>query len=185
MMRRPEAVPLTIAGIALLGMAATGAYNYHNIKQLNRYETADDGEKFSAAYEKKYLKYENLPQPAVTKVTLDVQLYPKQRRMLAAGRYDLRNDSGVPIQQIHLRDGDRDIQWLKLEIPGARLVSDDKTFGYRIYRFDTPLAPGATASLTFTSQLWRRGFKASQPDTDLIENGTFVNNFAFTPIIGM
>jgi ABC-2 type transport system permease protein len=176
---------LTIAGVALLGMVATGVYNYHNIKQLNRYETADDAEKFSANYEKKYLKYEKLLQPAVTKVTLDVQLFPRQRRLLASGRYDLRNNSGVPIQEIHLRDGDRDIQWLKLDIPGARLVSDDKMFGYRIYRFDTPLAPGATTQLTFASQLWRRGFKASQPDTDLIENGTFVNNFAFTPIIGM
>ena len=185
MMRRLEAVPLTIAGVALLGMAATGVYNYHNIKQLNRYETADDAEKFSADYEKKYLKFEKLPQPAITKVTLDVQLYPKERRLLAAGHYDLRNNSGVPIRDLHLRDGDRDIQWLKLDIPGARLVSDDKKFGYRIYRFDTPLAPGATTSLTFTSQLWHRGFKAFQPDTDLIENGTFVNNFAFTPIIGM
>jgi aminopeptidase N len=166
-------------------MAATGAYNYYNIKQLNRYETSDDAEKYSADYEKKYLKFEKLPQPAITKVTLDVQLYPKQRRLVAAGRYDLRNDTGVPISELHLRDGDRDIRWLKLEVPGAKLVSDDKKFGYRIYRFDTPLAPGATTNLVFASELWHRGFKAFQPDTDIIENGTFVNNFAFTPIIGM
>jgi ABC-type transport system involved in multi-copper enzyme maturation permease subunit len=185
MVRRPQPLALAIAGVALVGMAATGAYNYYNIKVLNRYVTADDSEKFSADYEKKYLKYETLPQPLITKVTMDVQLYPKERRLVANGRYDLRNDSGVPIRDLHLRDGDRDIQFLKLDVAGARLISDDKMFGYRIYRFATPLAPGATASVNFTSQLWHRGFKASAPATDLIENGTFVNNFAFAPIIGM
>ena len=31
--------------------------------------------------------------------------------------------------------------------------------------------------MTFTSQIWHRGFKADNPDTDVIENGTFANNF--------
>ena len=82
-------------------------------------------------------------------------------------------------------EGDRDVEWLKLDVAGARLVADDKQFGYRIYRFDAPLAPGATSSLTFNSRIWRRGFRAQTPATDVIENGTFVNNFAFAPIIGM
>ncbi len=183
--RHPGLVPLAIAGVALVGMAATGAYAYRNIKQINRYETSDDAEKYSADYEKKYLKYERLAQPIITKVTLDVQLYPKERRLLAAGRYDLRNDSDEPIRELHLRKGDRDVQFLKLDVSGARLVSDDTNFGYRIYRFDTPLVPGATARVIFTSQLWHRGFKAFASDTDLIENGTFVNNFSFAPVIGM
>ena len=70
-------------------------------------------------------------------------------------------------------------------LSGARLVSDDKKFDYRIYRFDQPLAPGASAVMTFSSQIWHRGFKAGAPDTDIIENGTFANNFQFAPLIGM
>ena len=31
--------------------------------------------------------------------------------------------------------------------------------------------------MTFTSQVWHRGFKANNPDTDVIGNGTFANNF--------
>ena len=58
-------------------MAATGAYAYYNIKVLNRYQTSDEAEKYSADYERKYLKYEKLPQPAITKVTMDVQLFPR------------------------------------------------------------------------------------------------------------
>ena len=49
-------------------MIGTGAYAYYNIKVLNRYQTSDEREKFSADYERKYLKYENLPQPSITAV---------------------------------------------------------------------------------------------------------------------
>ena len=183
--RHATAPSLAIAGLAAAGMAATGAYAYHNIKQLNRYETSDEAEKYSADYERHYLKYENLPRPVVTKVVLDVRLFPKQRKLEASGRYDLRNDSGVPISDIHIRQGDRDAEYLKLDVAGARLASSDKKFGYRIYRFDRPLAPGATTSLSFTSRIWHRGFPAGTPATDVIENGTFANNFGFAPIIGM
>ena len=176
---------IATAAVALVAMAATGAYAYHSFAQLNRYETSDDVEKYQADYEKKYLKYEHLPMPAVTRVTLDVQLYPKERRMVTVGRYDLQNKTNAPIDQIHVRSGDRDTKFLKLEVAGAHLVSDDPKFGYRIYRFDTPLAPGAKTALTFTSELWHRGFRALTPATDVIENGTFANNSDFAPIIGM
>jgi hypothetical protein len=176
---------LAIAGVALVAMAATGAYAWHNFAQLNRYETSDDVEKYQADYEKKYLKFENLPMPAVTRVTLNVQLFPKERRMITTGRYDLQNKTTRPIRDVHVRQGDRDTKFLKLAIGGARLIYDDPKFGYRIYRFDTPLAPGAVAAMRFTSQLWRRGFRAQSPATDILENGTFANNSDFAPIIGM
>src|SRR3954447_3862051 len=59
-MPRLASVPaLAIAGVALVAMAASGAYAYYNIKVLNQYQTRDEAEKFSADYERKYLKYEN------------------------------------------------------------------------------------------------------------------------------
>ena len=175
---------IAIILVAAVAMTATGAFAYYNIKVLNRYETSDDVEKYQADYERKYLKYQHLPMPVVTRVTLNVQLYPKQRRMVTNGRYELQNKTNAPIRDLHVRHS-RDTQFLKLAVTGARLVSDDPKFGYSIYRFDTPLAPGATSSLTFTSQIWHRGFEAGSPPTDVIENGTFANNFTFAPRIGM
>ncbi len=77
MRRHATATSLGIAGVAAVAMAATGVFAYHNIKQLNRYETSDDVEKYQADYERKYLKYEKLPQPSIAHVKLDVQLYPE------------------------------------------------------------------------------------------------------------
>jgi ABC-type transport system involved in multi-copper enzyme maturation permease subunit len=183
--RLAGAPALSIAGIAAALMLVSGAYAYYNIKVLNRYETSDQAEKYSADFERKYLKFENLPQPAVARVVLNVQLYPKQRMLVTNGTYGLVNNGNVPVNEIHVRKSDRDLEWLKLDVAGARLVSDDRKFGYRIYRFDRPLAPGATATLEFKSRIWRRGFRAGRPATDLIENGTFVNNYDFAPLIGM
>ena len=179
------ATSLSIIGLAGAAMVATGAYAYYNIKVLNRYETSDDAEKYSADYERKYLKFEKLPMPVVTRVTMDVQLYPKERRLVSTGNYDLLNKTSVPISDLHIRQGDRDAKFLDLKVAGAHLVSYDPKFAYRIYRFEQPLAPGATAQLSWKSQVWRRGFPAGTPATDIIENGTFANNFDFAPIIGM
>ncbi|MEE4316839.1 MAG: M1 family aminopeptidase [Erythrobacter sp.] len=166
-------------------MIGTGLVIHHNIKVLNPYETADEREARAAEYERKYLKYESLARPVVTDVAFDVAIYPEERRMTATGHYDLRNDSGQPIREVHIRQGDDATEFTRLDLAGAKLASHDKTHAYRIFRFDTPLAPGATTRLDFASQTWRRGFANGQAATDIVANGTFVNNFTFAPIIGM
>ena len=151
------------------------------IKQLIRYVTSDDVEKYQADYEKKYLKYEKLPQPSIEHVKLDVQLFPQQRRLIALGTYDLVKQHQDANPRRPHPPGEQDTVYDRLELSGAKLVSYDKRFNYRIFRFDQPLAPGGHATLAFKP----RGFRAGSPATDVIENGTFANNFDFAPIIGM
>ena len=183
--RRGIGAPVALALIAGVGMAATGVFAYQNIKLLNHYETPDEAEQRSADYERKYLKYENLDRPVVTHVALKVDLFPAERRMIVDGRYDLANHGNAPISDVHIRQTSPDTEYLALDLAGAHLVANAKADGYRIYRFDRPLAPGATSVMTFRSRLWRRGFRANTPATDILENGTFTNNFEFAPIIGM
>ena len=183
-----QRITLASGGIALaavVGMIGTGLFIHHNIKVLNTYQTADEREAETAAYERQYLKYETLPRPVVTDVEFNVDIFPDQRRMEVRGHYLLRNDTQVPIRDVHLRQRDDGLEFTRLELAGARLVRHDETHHHRIYRFATPLAPGATTRLDFTSQLWRRGFANGSVATDLVDNGTFVNNFAFAPTIGM
>jgi hypothetical protein len=177
--------PLGLIGAAVVAMIGTGSYAYYNFKILNRYETSDEAEKFLADYEKKYLKYENLPRPVVKSVELDVQIFPKDRRMEVIGSYQMRNETAAPIYEVHVRQDSRDVEYTKLVLSGAKLATDDKKFGYRIFRFDQPLQPGGEASLDFASRLHHKGFRNGAPATEVNLNGTFVNNFVFAPIIGM
>ncbi|MDC8753989.1 M1 family aminopeptidase [Erythrobacter sp. sf7] len=175
----------SVALAAVGGMIGTGLVIHHNIKVLNEYQTADEREAQTAEFERKYLKYEKLPRPVVTDVAFDVAIFPDERRMTVTGHYDLRNDTNAPIAEVHVRQGDSSVEFTRLVLAGAALASHDKTHGYRIYRFDTPLAPGGTTRLDFASQVWRRGFANRSAATDIVDNGTFVNNFTFAPIIGM
>ncbi|WP_296717439.1 M1 family aminopeptidase [Erythrobacter sp.] len=181
-------VTFASGGVALAAagtMIGTGLVINHNITVLNDYQTADEREALTAAYERKYLKYESLPRPVVTDVEFIVDIDPDQRRMDVRGHYLLRNDTQAPIREVHVRQGDDATEFTRLDVAGAKLASHDTEFGYRIYEFDAPLAPGATTRLDFTSLVWRRGFANGSAATDIVDNGTFVNNAVFAPIIGM
>jgi aminopeptidase N len=174
-----------IALAALAGMIGTGLVIHYNIKVLNRYETSDEAEARLADFERKYLKFADLPRPVVTDVEFDVAIFPDERRVDVIGHYDLRNDSGVPITEVHIRQGDPAVEYTRLELAGAELADHDKRHSHRVYRFATPLAPGATTRLDFTSRVWRRGFANRRAATDIVDNGTFLNNWVFAPVIGI
>ncbi|WP_409049639.1 ABC transporter permease, partial [Sandarakinorhabdus sp.] len=146
---RLRGVPLLLIGAGLAGSAATGAYVYQNTNVLNEYRNRDDAEIWQADLERAYLRYERLPQPRATAMVMTVDLNPAQRRFDASGRYTLVNDTGAPLETLHVRLSDRDTSLLKLVVPGTRVDRDDARFNYRILRFATPLAPGATTTLDF------------------------------------
>jgi len=180
-----KGVPGILVAIGLITAAGSGAYAFYNTNVLNEYRTREDREKMLAEYERKYLKYESVKQPSVTDIKLAIDLYPAERRMEARGRYALINDTGAPVSVLHVRFTNDDVRIVDLQVPGAKLESDDARNRYRIYRFATPLAPGATASLSFATQRWQRGFRANGDDTSTVANGTFLNNSDFAPQIGM
>ncbi|WP_027442695.1 ABC transporter permease/M1 family aminopeptidase [Erythrobacter cryptus] len=184
MARRITLPSAGIGAAALAGMVGTGLAIHHNIKVLNIYETADEAEARLAEMERKYLRYETLPRPVVTDVAFDVAIYPEDRRMTTSGHYELVNNSGVPIRELVLRQ-EQETAYPRLAIAGARMVQHDPRHGIRIYRFAEPLTPGARTRLDFTSEVWRRGFANREAATDIVANGTFVNNATFAPVIGM
>jgi aminopeptidase N len=182
---RLKGAPGLIGAAALILFVGTGAYAYYNTNVLNTYRTSIDNDEFLANYEKKYLKYEKLPQPTISDVKLKVALYPKETRALASGSYVLKNLTRQPISEVHVRQTNQDLEVLKIGFPGTSLKSEDKEFGYRIYRLDTPMAPGDTRTLSFETRRWQRGFRNGGNDTRLVPNGTFLNNTELMPAIGM
>lgn len=174
-----------IAGVALLLFTASGAYAYYNTNILNDYVTADEGEAMAVAFEKQYGKYIGLAQPTMTDLKLDVALYPEERRAVTKGRTVLRNMTTQPIRDIHVRWPSQQIALSNAAIVGARLVHNDSTHGYGIFKLDTPMQPGDERVLTFETRRWHRGFTNGGPSTRLVENGTFMTGQELMPTIGM
>lgn len=174
-----------LVAAGLMTTAATGASLYNQMNVVNTYRNEDAGEKLQVDYEKKYLKYETLKQPSLTDITLKVDLYPEELRADVSGSYRLVNDTGAPVETLHVRLFDNDTKLLEVGLPGAKLVSNDETYQHRIYRFDTPMAPGAETVLTFRTQRWHKALSTNGYGTRLVKNGTFLDNSEFAPNIGM
>lgn len=185
MPRRLVGSPGAIMLTAIVITAASGAYIYYNTNILNEYRTTEAAEKRLADYEKKYLKYEDVEQPAIRQITLQVDLFPDQKRAEFSGSYELVNDTDAPIETLHVRFNDPDVEIVKLDVPATSLEQDDPVMKYRIYRFDQPMAVGEKRTLSFQSRRQQKGFRASGQDMRLVRNGTFLNNGEFSPYIGM
>ena len=182
--RRLREGPGWVAGAALAGLAATGAYAFYNINVLNAYRSPLAGLTRTAALETKYWKHRDLPQPTVAAMTVSIELYPDERRAVTRGRYLLRNLTSQPIPDVHLRLLHDDLELTNAAVAGARLAVDDREHDYRIYRLDAPMQPGEERVLTFETRRWHRGFRNGSPNTRLVENGTFLDNHEITPVIG-
>ncbi len=182
---RLRGAPGAIAAAAALVFVATGSWVFYNTNVLNDYFTERDHERFMAEYERRHLVHATLPQPTITHVELDVELYPEQLRAEVSGRYMLTNETGEALEEVHVRSPDRRLKLREIELSGAELDHHDEDFDYRIYRLPGPLQPGDTLELTFRSQREVRGFPHANPDTRLVHNGTFLNNFEIAPVIGM
>ncbi|HET6431273.1 M1 family aminopeptidase [Dyella sp.] len=169
---------------AAVMLALSGGWIVYNTLVLND-GVRPDPDRYLAEYEQRYFKYAALPQPVVRHVELNVALYPERILADVRGSYRLVNETDRPIEQVHVRLLNSDIQLLGLDLPGARLERDDPVFHYRIYRFDHPMQPGEARVLRFHTRLQQVGFRASGTQTSIVSNGTQLDTVHATPRIGM
>lgn len=171
-------------GLSLAAFVALGGFIYVNTNVWNEYRTRIDDEKWQADYEKTLLPFENVPQPKIIAQTLEIDIQPHAPSLETKGSYVLENRTGAALKEIHVRF-DRDLMVKGLSIEGARPKKTYETFNYRIFAFDTPMAPGEQRKMSFITLRAQRGFPNSGQDTRVVDNGTFVNNLEIAPILGM
>lgn len=169
--------------VLVVGFAATGGFIYYNTNILNDYVTTLETEERQAEYEKKFKQYEFRTAPKIQAIYAEVDIFPASRDARLSGNYQMVNDSGVDISDIHFTI-DPDVDILRLEVPGSELVSTDDDFGYRVYRFASPLKPGDQLTVEFETEWTTRGFKNNGDTTSLLENGTFFYNYDMFPMVG-
>ncbi len=168
--------PAKIAmALGLLAFVSSGAWIYCNTNVLNHYRSSSDKLQQHADYEKKYAKYKDLPQPRITAVKADVDIYPYQRRLEIRGHYTLVNKHDTPISELHVNYTDG-FKLKSLDFAPHDTISEDKDLGYTIYRLKTPLAPGASMNFDFDMEYAPKGFTNSPEGTFLAHNGTFFNS---------
>ncbi len=175
--------PLLVTGlIALLVFVGSGAWFYYNTHVLNEFRTAKLQRQQQAAYERTYKKYEMLPQPKVSGVDVNVNIYPERRSFDASGSYTLVNHTSEPIPAIHVTGVQQSLDEIKFDRPFHQ-ASHDSRLGYWIFNLDQPVAPGESIKLSFRSSYTSKGFRDANNKNELAYNGTFFDRDYF-PLIG-
>ena len=182
--RRLRGAPGRLAGTVLLAFVAAGAYAYYNTNNLNEYRAESASEADAVEYEKKFGAYADLPQPMISDMTLDIALYPEERRAVTKGHYRLSNVTARSIPDIHIRVFGDGLELTSATIDSARSILSDTKHGYHIYRLDRPMRPGEERVLAFATRLSLRGFRNQPTNTRLVENGSFLNETHLTPRLG-
>jgi ABC-type transport system involved in multi-copper enzyme maturation permease subunit len=185
---RQRLTPAVVAlgGAAALATVALGGYIFYNTNVLNHYRTQHDRQLRLAEYEKRYKILAAVPQPKVTAVKVDVDVFPREQRVRMRGTLSLVNRNDRPVDAIYLffAQGEQLI-YNRLEFSSrAVLTREDREIGLRAYTLATPLAPGATIALDFDLELPTHGFQNTGSNTAVVYNGTFVNGDLVLPVIG-
>ena len=171
------------AGVAVVLIVALGGFIFYNTNILNDYVAGDEADAKQAEYEKRYGRYENIPQPSITAAQLRVEIHPDDQAVDLRGSYELVNRSDVAIDSIHIV--------LSPEIEARSLSFDrastavllDKELSYRIYAIAPPLEPGDSIQLGFDVAFRQRGFPNGGVQTDVVGNGAYFNRM-WLPFIG-
>jgi hypothetical protein len=169
--------------LSVAGFIASGAWIFYNTNVLNKYVPSDVAMDRQADYEKHYRKYKDLPQPRITDVRADVDIYPDQRRVAIRGRYQLENKTGLPLTELRLQVNP-DVETGYANLPPHQVVLDDKIAGFKVIKLAQPIAPGARLDLAFTVDVRHQGFTNSGAADSVNLNGTFFNNGEYFPHFG-
>ena len=172
---RLHAPTALMLGLGLCAFVGSGAWIYYNTNILNQFKNSTAQKIDQANYEKQYAKYKDAPQPRITAVQANVDIYPYQRKLEIRGHYTLVNKHDTPISELYLNFTDK-FTVKSLNFAPHDIVNADKELGFTIYKLKTPLAPGASMPFDFTLEYAPKGFTNSPEGTFLAHNGTFFNN---------
>lgn len=172
---RLRPAPAAVLVLGLLGFVGLGGFIYYNTHVLNTYTSHSENLREHADYEKLYAKDAAMPQPRITAVKANVEIYPYQRKLRIQAHYTLVNKLSVPVTELFVNYPDG-FAPKTLDFPAHTTVRFDKRLGVTIYKLDTPLAPGASMPFDFTLDYAPKGFTNETGETFLVHNGTFFNN---------
>lgn len=173
---------LLLGGLSI-ALVLVGGFIFYNTNLQNHYETSKVKEKQQVAYEQKYKRFKNRPQPRIANVKYTIDVYPSERNLIVNGDFVLINKTAKPIDSVHISLPNR--MEFALNLDRSKRILADSLLQYYIYKLSPALAPGDSLHLRFTTRKLTQGFENEVTFTKQInQNGSFFDNFDIAPQIG-
>ncbi len=124
-----------------------------------------------ARFQNKFQKYQHLPQPKISRVQLNLDLFPKENNFLAEGTYTLINKSARTVDTLMVKTGFDEITTFRLD-RGFTTVAEDSFLKFAVLKLQRPLFPRDSLKLEFkVENLPNTLF---QRNSNVLNNGTFL-----------
>ncbi len=172
-------VPLLLTSLVFLLM---GGWLFINTKIVNEFHTEKQVLKSQSEYEKRYKKYQKAPQPRVTDVEYEINLYPSDRKLNVHSKQWLKNKSAVNIDTIFFTLPTA--YETTVAINGAKHVINDTLHNFIALRLSSALKSGDSILVQYTSNYEAKGIENDVSNTAIVDNGSFFNNAELLPSVG-
>ncbi|MCE7993484.1 MAG: hypothetical protein HEP71_15965 [Roseivirga sp.] len=161
---------LGVALVLLFGIMGFSIY-IHKSEAMNL--TNSDQDRIFKAFEQEFAQYANEPQPRITDVNLQLDLYPKRNDFEAEGRYTLVNKTAEPINQLLVKTGFDEITDFQFSLP-ARQMALDSIMQFSVWQLSDRLSPGDSLIMSF--QIRNKPNSFFERNSNVLANGTFLGS---------
>jgi ABC-2 type transport system permease protein len=169
--------------VTLIAFASMGAFVFYNTNILNPYRTKANKELEQVQYEKKFAAFQQKPQLEVVDVDLHADIFPETQSLKESGTFTLRNRQKVAVSELLVQTSKLSkIEQLDFDRP-TTLTEYDALTETRIFHFTQPTEPLEEIHLKFAIAIKPRGFSNDEFSKIIVQNGTFIHNGDFTPVI--
>lgn len=171
-------IPFVVSLFLLISGIFSGSYFMKGYIPKNEETTTLQ----AVQYEKKYRKYEGIPQPEITDVITHIQLYPSENSYQITGKYILKNQTDQPITKI-LVNFHPDLSIENAVFTSGTDITPINT-QMREITLKKPMKPADTAFLSFSLSYKWYAVNGHQSFNAVIENGSFMRISRYYPAIG-
>lgn len=172
-----------VAVISALVFVGAGYNIYNNTRVLNEFTTSDEFQDKQISYEQQFAQYKDLALPMVTDVDLTVDVYPKKRALSAVAKIKFTNTSKEPITRVLITSPQHAKSW-DVAMAGGKIVEKLPAFYSAWFEFEQPLMPNEAREGQLSVTRDHTAFTDKDSDTQLVANGTFINNWELLPSFG-
>lgn len=165
-----------------LGLLALGYFSSYKITA--GYEPKDENIALAkmADYEKEYRKFQNLPQPTITDVSTNIDLYPEENRYNVKGKYIFENKTDKPITALLIGFSDN------IKISKGNLIVGNESFVLKkentIITLKKPLLPKSKGQLDFEFSYSWSAVNGHESFNAIVGNGSFMRISRYYPQFG-
>ena len=182
--RRMAGATGAVLALSFAAFASVGGWIFYNTNVLNNYQSSLDAERQQADMEKALAQFEGVPGPTISHVSLNVDLRPKSRMATTEGSYVIENRTDAPLARM-LVVWPRDVRVEAFDPGAARVEQAWPEFKSELWSFENPLQPGENRTIRFKTVYGRPGFSNDTGQLRVIGNGTFIDNFDLSPVLGV